>query len=115
MHLISFSDTTAPTLTILFYFLARYPEHAERIYEELKSIDVNNANALAKLPHLNGTINESMRLFPVILTGTSRMTPPEGLTVDGTFIPGEIKLCAPRYTIGRRKSAHANDVFLLFT
>jgi hypothetical protein len=44
-----------------------------------------------------------MRLLPAILTFSSRVTPPEGLVVEGTFIPGYTKICAPRYTIGRRK------------
>jgi hypothetical protein len=44
-----------------------------------------------------------MRLVPAVLTFSSRVTPPEGLIIDGTFIPGNTKICAPRYTIGRRK------------
>ena len=64
-------------------------------------MDAQDHVALAKLPHLNGTINESMRLLPAILTQSSRVTPPEGLTVEGTFIPGDVKVCAPRYSIGR--------------
>ncbi|PYI09496.1 cytochrome P450 [Aspergillus sclerotiicarbonarius CBS 121057] len=101
------SDTTAPALTHLFYFLARYPQHAEKIREEIVSVDAQDQVALSKLPHLNGTINESMRLLPAILTQSSRVTPPEGLTIEGTFIPGNIKLCAPRYSIGRLESAYA--------
>lgn len=96
------SDTNAPTLTHLFYFLARYPEHADRIYQELKSLDsVEDAVGLSKLSHLNGAINETMRLLPAVLTFGTRVTPPEGLTIAGTFIPGGTKICAPRYTIGR--------------
>ncbi|GKZ96531.1 hypothetical protein CBS115989_5487 [Aspergillus niger] len=101
------SDTNAPTLTHLFYFLARYPEHTERIYQELKSLDsVEDAVGLSKLSHLNGAINETMRLLPAVLTFGTRVTPPEGLTIADTFIPGGTKICAPRYTIGRLESAY---------
>lgn len=98
------SDTTAPSLTLLFYFLARYPIHAEKIYEEIKGVDRDSPAALATLPHLTGTINEAMRLLPAVLTFSSRVTPPQGLMIDGTFIPGNTKICAPRYTIGRREN-----------
>lgn len=97
------SDTTAPSLTLLFYFLARYPMHADKIYEEIHRVDRENPTALATLPHLTGTINEAMRLLPAVLTFSSRVTPSEGLMIDGTFIPGNTKICAPRYTIGRRE------------
>ncbi|KAJ5963974.1 uncharacterized protein N7479_003850 [Penicillium vulpinum] len=95
------SDTTAPSLTLLLYFLARYPMHAEKICEEIQGIDRENPATLASLPHLTGTINEAMRLLPAVITFSSRLTPPEGLMIDGTFIPGNTKICAPRYTIGR--------------
>lgn len=97
------SDTTAPSLTLLFYFLARYPKHAERIYQEIQQVDRRDPTALATLPHLTGTINEAMRLLPAVLTFSSRVTPLEGLMIDGTFIPGYTKICAPRYSAGRRK------------
>ncbi|KAJ6179762.1 hypothetical protein N7519_010223 [Penicillium mononematosum] len=100
------SDTTAPSLTLLFYFLARYPMHVEKIYEEIRGVDRENPAALAALPHLTGTINEAMRLLPAVLTFSSRVTPPEGLMIDGTFIPGNTKICAPRYTIGRLETAY---------
>ncbi|KAJ9260547.1 hypothetical protein DTO212C5_8476 [Paecilomyces variotii] len=100
------SDTTAPSLSILFYFLARYPEHVEKINLEIMSVDHEDPNALAALPHLNGTINEAMRLLPAVLTFSSRVTPPEGITVENTFIPGNTKICAPRYTIGRLECAY---------
>ncbi|KAJ5115372.1 cytochrome P450 [Penicillium alfredii] len=104
------SDTTAPSLTLLFYFLARYPQHIERIYEEIQHVDRRDPSALATLPHLTGTINESMRLLPAVPTFSSRVTPAEGLFVDGTWIPGNIKICAPRYSIGRLESAYVRPL-----
>jgi len=99
------SDTTAPTLTTIFYFLAKNPRDADIIFEELSQIDVQDSQAVASLPHLNGAINEAMRLLPAVLTFVTRMTPPEGMDVDGTFIPGNVKLAAPRYSIGRLEAA----------
>jgi cytochrome P450 len=76
----------------------------DKIREELRGVDYNDVNALAALPHLNGAINETMRLFPAGPTFGSRQTPPEGLDCDGVYIPGNVKIFAPRWSIGRRKS-----------
>lgn len=97
------SDTTASSLVILLYYVALYPQHAVKIQEELEGVDITNVSALTSLPHFTGTINESMRLLPAALTISpgSRITPPEGLTFDGTYIPGGVKICTSRYSIGR--------------
>ena len=98
-----FSDTTGPSLILLWFFLAGHPEDTKKIYKELTSINPHDISALAALPHLNGgVINESMRLLPAALTMGTRVTPPEGLYVDGCYIPGDTKIAAPRYSIFRR-------------
>lgn len=99
-----YSDTTAPTLTTLFYFLAKNPGDTEKIYQEVSNVDLQDVNAVAALPHLNGSINEAMRLLPAVLTFVTRVSPPEGMDIDGTYIPGNVKIAAPRYSIGRRMS-----------
>jgi len=99
------SDTTAPTLTLVLYYLAKNPRDAEIINQELSKIDAKSVQEVAALPHLNGAINEAMRLLPAVPTLVTRMTPPEGAMVDGVFIPGNVKMSAPRYSIGRLESA----------
>ena len=54
--------------------------------------------------HLNGVINEALRLHPPVPTRVARMTPPEGLTVGDTHVPGNMKVWAPQYAIGRSES-----------
>lgn len=97
------SDTVGPTLVALWYFLALYPEHAVKVKDELKGIDTRDITALATLPHLNGVINETLRLLPPGLSMGSRKTSPNGLLIDGTHIPGNVKIVSPRYTISRCK------------
>jgi cytochrome P450 len=101
--LVAGSDTTAPSLILMLYFIARYPEHAAKIQRELDSVDWDDVRALSALPHLTATIHESMRLLPAVPTFSSRVVGPEGVIIDGTSIPGGTKICAPRYSIGRRK------------
>ncbi|KAF2649441.1 putative benzoate 4-monooxygenase cytochrome P450 [Lophiostoma macrostomum CBS 122681] len=96
------SDTVASTMINLFYRLALHPEHAVRIREELDSIpSIQDSQTLKSLSHLNGAINEVLRLHPSVPTGGYRESPPEGVEVAGTWIPGNTTIVAPRYTLGR--------------
>ncbi|KAJ4344386.1 uncharacterized protein N0V89_012126 [Didymosphaeria variabile] len=99
-------STSGPSLILLFYCLARWPEHAEKIRQELRNVDYNDMTALSALPHLTATINESMRLYPAGPTFGSRITPPDGLNCEGVYIPGGIKVVAPRYSLGRLEEAY---------
>ncbi|CAI6336558.1 unnamed protein product [Periconia digitata] len=96
------SDTVASTMTNLFYRLAACPEHADKIREEVASLpSVDDSRGLKGLEHMNGVINETLRLHPAVPTGGNRDTPPEGMSIAGTWIPGNITVVTPRYTIGR--------------
>lgn len=81
--------------------MARYPKHADIIRSEIANIDTLDANALPLLPHLNGAIQEILRLVPPAMTGGGRITGPKGLVLDGTYIPPFTKVTAPKYVIKR--------------
>lgn len=99
------SDTTAIALTHMFYYLASDPSQAERLRAELRTLikpdTPFSVKAVQHAEHLNGVINEALRMHPPVPSGTFRKTPPEGITVDGVFIPGEVDLTLPHYVIGR--------------
>ena len=98
------SETTTAALVFLFYRLVRHSEHLLKVQEELDTAgDVEDFDTLHKLPHLNGVINETLRLHPGVPTGGLRETPPGGAVICGRFVPGNTVICAPRYTIGRRE------------
>ncbi|KAL8955278.1 MAG: hypothetical protein Q9193_006812 [Seirophora villosa] len=97
------SDTTAPTLTFLLYVVARNPDAADKISAELADIDPMDLSTVSTLPHLNGVINEAMRLYSVTPTTVSRQTPPQGVMLGDTWIPGNTKVLSPRWVIFRRE------------
>lgn len=98
------SDTVAMTLVCVFYHLTRSPQHLEKVQRELDSIEsIQDIQSLQSLPHLNGVINEALRLHPAVPTGGLRQTPPEGAYVSSRFVPGNTVICAPRYSLARRK------------
>ncbi|KAI0911428.1 cytochrome P450 [Ustulina deusta] len=106
------SDTTSTTLTTVFRFLAQYPHHVGLLRAELDGLprtELGNyvPSDLANLPHLNGIINESLRLFPPVATSLPRLTPPEGLNIEGIFVPGNVTVICPQYVLGRNPECYA--------
>ena len=85
----------------IFYEIALDLKQQEQLYAELKDTDIYDRKALQTLAHLNGFINECLRLHPPVPSGGYRETPPEGLKVGDYEIPGRTTIVAPRYTLGR--------------
>ncbi|KAL4878233.1 cytochrome P450 [Aspergillus karnatakaensis] len=107
------SDTTSGTLSAIFYELVRNPEEIKKLRTELapyaNADGVNGEflhSKIAHLEHLNGVINEALRLYPAVPSFLQRRTPPEGITIEGLHIPGEMHIFCPLYTIGRSELAY---------
>ncbi|KAI1374297.1 cytochrome P450 [Hypoxylon crocopeplum] len=103
------SDTVAATLAFAFFYLARHPEHANKLRDELlplRSADGTFAHQnIANAEHLNAVINETLRLHPPAST-IMRITPPEGIVVAGKFIPGDMTVFSSQYVIGRSEAVY---------
>jgi cytochrome P450 len=100
------SDTTAATLTFLFYHLAQEPEVVAKIREELRPLTQNtdwHDKDIQHAAYLNGAINEALRLHPPVPSGVQRTTPKEGMHIGETFIPGGTNYWMPQYVMGRGK------------
>ncbi|KAF2971326.1 hypothetical protein GQX73_g2289 [Xylaria multiplex] len=107
------SDTTATTLTVIFRYLAQYPHHMGLLRAEIDPLQRGELGEyayidLSTLKHLNGVINEALRLFPPVPTSLARLTPPEGLDIDGKFIPGNTTVICPQFVIGRSSESFAS-------
>lgn len=106
------SDTTAASLVHIFYYLATHPEEVEKLRAELRplvpSLEDFRAKDVADAGHLNGCINEALRLNPPVPSGLLRLTPPEGITIGDTFIPGGVTVTVPSQPIGRSKLSVSN-------
>lgn len=96
------SDTTRAGLIALFYFLCRYPDTQQRLYNEVKDVNENDLSDVLSLPYLNGAIKETLRLVPPSPTVGARLTGPDGLWVEDVWIPGGVKVNATKYVIQRR-------------
>ncbi|KAF2243918.1 cytochrome P450 monooxygenase-like protein, partial [Trematosphaeria pertusa] len=104
--IIAGSDTVSIALAFLFYHLALLPVHIAKLRDELSGVDITDNNTLQGLPHLNALINETLRLYPPVPSAPLRQTPPEGLRIGEKFIPGNVVISTPLWSLGRLESSY---------
>ena len=91
-------ETTASALTWAFYWLDIQPETRDNLLNELSTLNnFSDTIAISKLPYLTAVCQESLRIYPIVLSGVFRKvkTPieimgyklPEGtLVVPGIYM-----------------------------
>ena len=99
------SDTTAATLSHLFYHLASHPDVVKKLREEVTPLMEADGGVshvkIQEAQYLNGCINEALRLNPPVPCGVFRKTPKEGVYIGQTFIPGDTVIQMPGYVMAR--------------
>lgn len=115
------SETTAISLSAIFYFLAHHPRVYTALIHELDTAVQTGAIAsrpdktvswpeAQKLPYLDAVIHESFRLHPAPGLLLERVVPPQGIHILNDFIPaGTIIGCNP-WVVHRRASTFGLDV-----
>ncbi|KAI1747020.1 cytochrome P450 [Xylaria castorea] len=112
------SHSTAATLTMMFFELARRPSIQLQLRQELQTAGAtiqyshhNGARKLVdtsvfnRLPILNSCITETLRLYPVVPTGGIRQTVNKGVKVGNKWIPPNTVIVMPRWSMGRSNCA----------
>ncbi len=90
------TDTIAVVLAYCFYYLAKDAALSEMLREEVapafgRSMPGKFTQSdIGSLDLLNAVIDESMRMHNAVCNNGARSTPPEGITVDGVYIPGDV-------------------------
>ncbi|RAH55977.1 L-ornithine-N5-monooxygenase [Aspergillus piperis CBS 112811] len=105
------SDTTATILVAAIYQLVQHPEQLQRLRDEVSPYITDPSHEvlhekIANLPHLNAIINETLRLHPPAAVSLQRKTPPEGITIEGVYIPGNMTVMCPQYVLGRDEEVY---------
>ncbi|EFQ36365.1 cytochrome P450 [Colletotrichum graminicola M1.001] len=88
------TETTATALSGVIFFLTKNPEILKTVREEVQStfgsIEDMTLDKLARAKYLNACITETLRIYPPAPTALLRRTPPQGATICGVQIPGDV-------------------------
>ncbi|KAI4180677.1 MAG: hypothetical protein L6R41_007075 [Letrouitia leprolyta] len=98
------SQTVAASLIFATYRLAKHPDWVAKIYNEITQTESRDPVTLQTMPLLNAFINETLRLHPPVPSAGLRNTPTEGVMVGERFIPGDVTVLVPNYSLGRLES-----------
>ncbi len=115
------SETTAISLSSVFYYLLKNPRCMEELYKELDSkakegYFADNENGLVtwtesqSLPYLDACIKEAFRLHPAPGLPLERIVPPQGADIAGHFIKGGTIVGCSAWVIHRNKEIFGDDV-----
>ncbi|KAH8826608.1 cytochrome P450 [Flagelloscypha sp. PMI_526] len=100
------SDTSASAITNAVYYLASNPSVLRSLQEALDTAcPVGDSSwsydAVKDIKLLDYIIHETLRLAPPVAGGLPRLTPKNGMVIDDTYIPGDVVVSVPTYTIQR--------------
>ncbi|OHW99436.1 cytochrome p450 [Colletotrichum incanum] len=105
--LVGATDTIACALAHAFFFLARDANFRRRLYDNIATVHGKTLPGefaiadLKKLEFLDAVIQETLRIQAPAAINGPRITPPEGIVVDGKHIPGGATLCTPLHCYHR--------------
>lgn len=92
------TDTIAAALSHAFYYLARDALLQQRVYDEISAVYGKMIpgefahDDMRDLPVLNSVIDETLRMHTPTLNNGVRNVPPEGISIEGHYIPGGISV-----------------------
>lgn len=115
------SETTAISLSAVFYNLLKHPAAYAKLMRELDTAAADGTIAprahnrvswaeSQKLPFLDAVIQEAFRLHPAAGLILERVTPPQGIEICGQFIPGSTIVGCNAWVLHRRQAIFGDDV-----
>ncbi|KAJ9608495.1 hypothetical protein H2200_007483 [Cladophialophora chaetospira] len=115
------SETTAISLSAVFYYLLRNPRCYEKLMKELdeaveegRVADTPTGTVTwtesQQLPYLDACIKEAFRMHPAAGLPLERITPPQGIEIDGHFVPGGTIVGCNAWVIHKREDVFGAQV-----
>ncbi|KAI0357606.1 high nitrogen upregulated cytochrome P450 monooxygenase 2 [Trametes cingulata] len=108
LAIVAGADTTSSALTSLFFCLGTHPAAYKRLQEEIDKFypageDACDAKHHRDMHYLTAVINESLRLYPPVPSGTQRQVPhrSQGVMLGSYFVPPGTAMYLPPYTMHR--------------
>lgn len=123
--IIAGSDSTAISLSNVFYYLLQNPRVYAKLMDEIDNADAagllaSSADstgagdvvpfpAASKLPYLDAVINETFRMHPAVGLLLERVTPPQGATICGQYVPGGTVVGCNAWVLHQNKDVFGHD------
>ena len=115
------SETTAISLSSIFYNLVKHPRVYEKLMSELDEAQNNGTiterenrrvswSESQKLPYLDAVIQESFRIHPAPGLLLERVVPPQGMDILGEHIAGGTIVGCNAWVLHRRAEGFGDDV-----
>eukprot|EP01012_Entosiphon_sulcatum_P016626 TRINITY_DN2155_c0_g1_i1.p1 TRINITY_DN2155_c0_g1~~TRINITY_DN2155_c0_g1_i1.p1 ORF type:complete len:517 (-),score=75.92 TRINITY_DN2155_c0_g1_i1:1315-2865(-) len=103
-------DTTACTLSWMFYRLTKHPEVQEKLIEEIeREFGQHEPDfSVSKLPYLHAVIYETLRLHPPVPVD-SKVTAIDDIWPDGTKVPKNTRVIFFVWGMGRSEAIWGAD------
>jgi cytochrome P450 len=96
LFMIGGTETTGTLLSGLTYLLLKNPEKMKQLVKEIHNAFPTEEDitiqTLPTLKYLHSCLEEGMRMYPPVPGSLAKRTPPEGATVAGKFVPGNVSL-----------------------
>ena len=94
LFIVAGSDTSATVLTGTIYYLLHNPRVLEILTDEIRNAFKDEkeitAESVSHLPYMLACIDETHRIYPVILTGQAVIVPPGGDMVGNNWLPAGV-------------------------
>lgn len=115
------AETSAISLTAIFYYVLRTPGCYSKLREELDkhlqpaSSATNSTyfqtpfSEARELPYLHACIQEAFRMHPAFGMMPERIVPPSGATICGNFIPGGTLVGCNGWVVQRHENTFGED------
>lgn len=115
------SETTAISLSSVFYHLLKNPRTYEKLMAEIEEAVGNGTiedhpdqlvswAASQKMPYLDAVVQEGFRLHPAAGGTLERVVPPPGINILGEQIPGGTIVGCNAWVIHRRPEVFGDDI-----
>ncbi|KAF2280273.1 cytochrome P450 [Westerdykella ornata] len=101
LFMVAGTETTATLLSGLTYLLLKNPVTYKKLVQEIRAAfaspaDINMEGAAA-LPYLNACVKEALRRYPPVAAGLPHLTPSDGSTICGQFVPPRTTVAIPHF------------------
>ncbi|KAL2859238.1 cytochrome P450 [Aspergillus pseudodeflectus] len=115
-NLLAGSDTTAISLRAMIYYIVQTPRVYDKIQREIDEADQHGRlskfityEECLKLPYLQATMKEAMRLHPGVGFPLERYVPPSGAEICGHRLPGGTNVSISAPVIHQIKDIYGED------